>query len=97
MPDTAPEQAASVGDNAILPSSQFSPITVPSSTVTITDDGSSDASSVASVSLIDQSDSEWDEVRAITSPRRLSVPPTRPTAGDEVEYQVLYDSASDEA
>jgi hypothetical protein len=98
MPDTAPEHAASLNGAANLPSGPSSPVTVPSSVVTETDDASSDASSVGSVSLVDHSDSDWDEIRMIPNPpRRPSVPPTRETAVEEAEYQVLYDSASDDA
>lgn len=96
MPETAPEHAASVSDTANLPSSPSSPVTVPSSIVTEADDTSSDTSSAGSVSLVNQSDSDWDEIPAISS-RRFSAPPTRATAGEEIEYQVLYDSASDDA
>ncbi|KAF8492705.1 hypothetical protein JB92DRAFT_3001742 [Gautieria morchelliformis] len=97
MPDTAPEHGASLNGAANLPSSPSSPVTVPSSVVTETDDASNDASSVGSVSLVDHSDSDWDEIRVPNSPRRPSIQPPRETAGEEVEYQVLYDSASDDA
>lgn len=95
MPDTAPEQAASVGGTtANLLSGRSSPVTVPSSIVTGTDDAS-DVVSVGSVSIIDQSDSDWDEIRAL-SPRRFPVAPSRRTPDEEAEYLVLYDSASDD-
>jgi hypothetical protein len=99
MPDTAPEQAASVGSTtANLLSGRSSPATVPSSIVTGTDDAASDVLSVGSVSLAGHSDSDWDEIRAFSSPRRFPIPPAHGGAPDEeAEYQVLYDSASDEA
>ena len=97
MPETAPEHAASASDALNLLSGPSSPVTVPSSIVTGMDDASSDTSSVGSVSLVNQSDSDWDEIQPVSAPRRFSVPPMREVAGEEVEYQVLYDSASDDA
>ena len=100
MPETAPEQAPSVGVATNLLSGQSSPITVPSSTVTMSDGASSDGSSSESVSLVGQTDSDWDEIEDI--PRQIPVGVgheliTMGMGEDEIEYQVLYDSASEEA
>jgi hypothetical protein len=97
MPETAPEQSPSVGTAANVLSSPSSPITVPSSVVTMSDGASSDGSSVGSVSLVEQTDSDWDDVEDALSPRRQAIAPLRGVGDDEIEYQVLYDSASDEA
>ena len=91
MPETAPEHVASVNDAANILSSLSSPVTVPSSIVTGAD-ASSDTSSVGSVSLVNQSDSDWDEINPVPTSRRFSTTPMRETTS---EYQVLYDSASD--
>lgn len=88
MPENAPEQTPSVCVAPNLLSGQSSPITAPSSAVTMSDGASSDGSSAGSASLVGQTDSDWDEIEV--------APPLAITMGeDEIEYQVLYDSASE--
>ncbi|KAF8498455.1 hypothetical protein BU17DRAFT_59289 [Hysterangium stoloniferum] len=94
VPGAAPAQTAPGVVNATpVPSS---PVTAPSTIATLTDDAS-DVSSIRSVSVIDHMDSDWDEVP--DAPQAQQPPAGRPRRAGNAEegYQVLYDSASDEA
>lgn len=64
------------------------PATAPTSALSIEDaSDASDVSSMPSVSVVDHSDGEWDDLR--------DVPTVSHRSGSKEEYQVVYDSEDD--